>query len=221
VSETDEIAAFIGARLDEEEAAAKAATPGPWISTGQRDKFVESALSGRIVAEMDQFAGEGDSRAANAAHIARHGPARTLREVTIGRRRILRYRAAVACAGGDYDPVLSAICIELWDAVSAWNDHPDYKELWAKAGKPAGAEDDPGNAESFDHERSRAKALEIHAATCSDPAWCNYGEPEPPEHADDESLPWPQRQDLARLRLRWMRHCMAAVNAENRAGDRD
>lgn len=83
--------------------------------------------------------------------------------------------------------------------------------------------DDEGSApaEPYDYERSRARALEIHARTCSDPGWCNYGEPEPPGLDDDESLPWPGWQQLAGARLAWYRHCMAAVEAENRAGDRD
>jgi hypothetical protein len=68
----------------------------------------------------------------------------------------------------------------------------------------------------FDYARSRAKALEIHAATCSDPGWCNYG---PPEPEDDETLPWPEQQERARLRLDGYRHCQAAVDAENAAGD--
>ncbi len=74
-------------------------------------------------------------------------------------------------------------------------------------------------AAAFDYERSRAKALEIHAATCDAPGWCNYGEPEPPDLADDESLPWPERQERARLSLEQSRHCQAAVDAENAAGD--
>lgn len=78
------------------------------------------------------------------------------------------------------------------------------------------APDEPGG--EFDHERYRARALEIHAATCSSPGWCNYGEPGPPELADDESLPWPERQQRARDSLELTRHCMAAVEAENRAG---
>jgi len=78
----------------------------------------------------------------------------------------------------------------------------------------------PDRDAPFDYERSRAKALEIHAATCSDPDWCNYGEPEPPELADDDvSLPWPERQRLAAERLDSYRHCQAAVDAENAAGD--
>ena len=71
----------------------------------------------------------------------------------------------------------------------------------------------------FDYERSRAKALEIHAATCDDPGWCNYGDPEPSELADDESLPWPERQRRAAASLERTRHCQAAVDAENASGD--
>jgi hypothetical protein len=71
----------------------------------------------------------------------------------------------------------------------------------------------------FDYARYRAKALEIHAATCIDPAWCNYAETAAAELDDDESLPWPEQQERARTRLAGYRHCQAAVNAENAAGD--
>lgn len=68
----------------------------------------------------------------------------------------------------------------------------------------------------FNYERSQARALEIHAATCRLPG-CNYGQPVPPEMASDDSLPWPEQQRRAGLRLGWYSPCMAAVNAENRA----
>jgi hypothetical protein len=71
----------------------------------------------------------------------------------------------------------------------------------------------------FDYARSHAKALEIHAATCSAPGWCNYGETAGAGLEDDESLPWPQRQERAGMRLAGYRHCQAAVDAENAAGD--
>ena len=71
----------------------------------------------------------------------------------------------------------------------------------------------------FDYARSRAKALEIHAAACSAPGWCNYGAPEADGLEDDEALPWPERQERAGLRLAGYRHCQEAVGAENAAGD--
>jgi hypothetical protein len=71
----------------------------------------------------------------------------------------------------------------------------------------------------FDYARSHAKALEIHAATCADPGWCNYAETAGAEVEDDETLPWPERQERARARLTGYRHCQAAVDAENAAGD--
>lgn len=72
-------------------------------------------------------------------------------------------------------------------------------------------------ARAWSYEQARRGALEIHARTCADPAWCNYGEAEPAELEDDPALPWPERQELARQRLAGMRHCQAAVDAENSA----
>lgn len=60
-------------------------------------------------------------------------------------------------------------------------------------------------------------ALEIHAATCTSPGWCNYGQPVPPEIRPGDSLPWPQQRERAGKRLAWYRHCQAAVDAENHA----
>lgn len=70
------------------------------------------------------------------------------------------------------------------------------------------------------YQRYRQTALEIHAATCTNPDWCNYGEPVPPEIEHDDSLPWPEQQERAGKRLAWYHHCMAAVAAENRAARR-
>ena len=63
--------------------------------------------------------------------------------------------------------------------------------------------------------RYRKAALAIHKLACDDTEWCNYGEPEDPELADDISLPWPERQRRARERLTRMHHCQYAVDAEN------
>ena len=65
------------------------------------------------------------------------------------------------------------------------------------------------------YRRYRKAALAIHKLACRNKEWCNYGEPEDPELADDISLPWPERQRRARERLTRMHHCQYAVNAEN------
>ena len=79
VSSSEDLIAFVRARLDEDEAAAMAATPGPWADTGQRDAFVEQAATHagtpaddlHLIAEMERCDEHGDRRRADAVHIAR------------------------------------------------------------------------------------------------------------------------------------------------------
>lgn len=75
---TDGLVEFLRARLDEDEADAKRAVPGPWAMVGEpRDTTVFSMPAGISVAH-------GWLR--DLAHIARHDPARVLAEVAAKRR---------------------------------------------------------------------------------------------------------------------------------------
>src|SRR5258708_13669153 len=91
-----DLAAFLTARLDEDEAVAKAATEGPWAwaATGEKDNSwavalvgdadeEEKMLSGRIEAGdgiiIDPVCEGINGNLPHAAHIARHDPARALR----------------------------------------------------------------------------------------------------------------------------------------------
>lgn len=65
----------------------------------------------------------------------------------------------------------------------------------------------------------RKLADTIHAHTCDDRDWCNYGEPETASLADDVELPPEERQRRAGERLRETRHCRGAVDAENLAAE--
>src|SRR5260221_6519627 len=69
---------FLEARLGEDEAAAKAATPGPW-QPGTLTAYADEAEARRAGLDVSQFA-------ADSCHIARHDPARVLREVEAGRK---------------------------------------------------------------------------------------------------------------------------------------
>lgn len=77
----DELVAFLRARYDEEAQMARAATPGPWSTMGQRvlDPSPPSDLLGVGMA-VGHAAASADYNE-TAAHIARHDPARVLREV--------------------------------------------------------------------------------------------------------------------------------------------
>lgn len=90
----DDLIAFLNARLDEDEAEAKAAA---------------NALNRHIECDPD-----------NAAHIARHDPARVLREVAAKRAIVERYAKAPDWAGGEDVRLLAAV----------WSDHPDYRQEW-------------------------------------------------------------------------------------------
>jgi hypothetical protein len=111
------IAAFLTARLEEDEALAKAAQgllgiEAPWHTVAQ--------LHDRGITRGD------------ASHIARHSPARELREVT-AKRSILRTHKSVRSSGKvQCEGCLTTFwpCPDLKDIASAWSDHPGYDQAW-------------------------------------------------------------------------------------------
>jgi hypothetical protein len=131
-----DLVAFLRARLDEDEAAAKAAEENsfaPWaiVNPGEVVYFEDRGDEGKpyIVAECDGVE--------EAEHIARHDPARVLREVEAKRRIVDRYEDAVTRQD---DPAHSRIAAfhevaEYDDWVLPllalpYSDHPDYREEW-------------------------------------------------------------------------------------------
>jgi hypothetical protein len=134
--------AFCEARLAEDEAAAKGATPSSWMVT--RDPLgvhVENGDGhGRIV--MASGADRVDDRGTqNADHIARHDPARVLREVAAKRAILAAYEAVLAeCATmlrdrrprkyGEHDGLRKAVT----ELAAVWDQHPDYQPSWAPDG---------------------------------------------------------------------------------------
>jgi len=124
------IVEFVNARLDEEERAAKAATPGPWRHNPNKHwhrpgsvEFEESVFAGPDGSEATFVAGTGPSddpqSMADAAHIALHDPARVLREIKAKRAIV----AAYLPAGGDPHPGLPCINYEGQDPAnySEWD----------------------------------------------------------------------------------------------------
>jgi hypothetical protein len=126
---------FLTARLDEDETIALAATPSPWTSHGlpSRDQATIIQDMGRrsitgdpigapVVASTYRPGGNAD-----AGHIARHDPARVLREVE-AKRRILAWAS---------DPKMHLELIpeaERYYVLTAlaqpYVDHPDHQEAW-------------------------------------------------------------------------------------------
>jgi hypothetical protein len=130
---------FLAARLDEREAAAKAATPGPWRAVG------EDILSGT---DDPHWAGAcaANASGADAAHIALNDPAHVLREVEAGRKILVIARIATeetkellrANPGATAEnpdaasaaAIMTTIGLVLVALAEAWSDHPAYDEAW-------------------------------------------------------------------------------------------
>lgn len=145
----DELIAFLLARLDEEEAAAKTATESPWAweATGEKDNswaigLVQTEEGETISGRID--AGEGividgvcesiNGRLADAVHIIRHDPARVLREVEAGRM-VLDLAATIMqsdipVAFGSHKGAADALRLVLAAWATIYSDHPDYQEEW-------------------------------------------------------------------------------------------
>ncbi|HET9969884.1 MAG TPA: DUF6221 family protein [Streptosporangiaceae bacterium] len=133
-----DLTAFLSARLDEDEAAAKAATGTAWAweATGDKDSswavgHVESEdgrpLSGEIEhgqgIVIDGVCESINGNLADAAHIARHDPDRALREVAFKRSILGQYRTAAGWSSDNW-----SLSLRLFAAV--WSDHPDYRAEW-------------------------------------------------------------------------------------------
>lgn len=117
---------FLTARLDEDEHAARAATPGPWAVDDEsyaeavRAEDVAVVAGGRWGGEASVF-----ESTADALHIARHDPARVLAEVDAKRQLlawVLRWPMRPH-PPSSVDGVLELLALP-------YADHPDYDEAW-------------------------------------------------------------------------------------------
>lgn len=135
---SEALADFLRARLDEEEAAALAASDGPWTAW-RAGRVGGLGHLEHAVMRPGQKAGSRAPIAAaswvDAEHVARHDPARALREIEAKRgllslRDRLSYGAevdtsALMLRGGAY---VLEVAVQ-WAAL-AYADHPDYREEW-------------------------------------------------------------------------------------------
>lgn len=120
------ITEFLTARYDEEAASARAATPGPW------------APSGKSVLDSDdtEFV---EATRRDALHIARHDPARVLREIAAKRSVVDLHVCPCpadcgecgACSGDHHADPTPAPCETLRHMAAVHADHPDYQQEWA------------------------------------------------------------------------------------------
>ncbi|NKR90565.1 hypothetical protein GS483_00285 [Rhodococcus hoagii] len=128
-----DIAEFLRARLDEDEQTATAATSGTfgeeptWTS---KDDGTGRQTHGYVMADHTAICGhDGDDVLLPVAdHIARHDPARVLREVE-AKRRIITLAEQVARSGAefaeqDFDTLTRSLAV-------VYSDHPDYQQEWA------------------------------------------------------------------------------------------
>ena len=134
----DDLIAFIKARLDEDEAIARAAGQDDLARTwtGNDNGYrgggqVTDGHGEKVVYD------EGAPDTAQALHIARHDPARARREVEAGRRIMARYED---CLDRMEDPEYPASIARdqareyedfvLPNLAMAWSSHPEYRREW-------------------------------------------------------------------------------------------
>lgn len=114
-----EIADFIKARLDELEAAAKEATPGPWITGAGAAHLCDNVIYGQSgwLGNVQQVANVdyAQHKAGNAAHIALHDPQAVLADIASKRKILGFYELAVtwSAAAGDRDAAAKLEVLQL------------------------------------------------------------------------------------------------------------
>ena len=145
----DDLTAFLTARLDEDEAAAKGARPAPWLLEEETGGFGPVAWISMPfghgmptgITGLTTFVPLGTKDAQTMRHIARHDPARVLREVA-AKRTFLRW--FTSAEGEPLYMLLDQTPEELgrgggtvlrgeWilrEMAAVYSDHPDYRQEW-------------------------------------------------------------------------------------------
>jgi hypothetical protein len=126
---------FLRARLDEDEVAASAASPGPWHVNDESDTVL--AVDDIEVAEG--FALSGPQLRATTAHVARHDPARVLADVE-AKRLLIEHAETVSSMDGQIEGGWGTRGSVPWNEDEGIRllrllalphaDHPDYDESW-------------------------------------------------------------------------------------------
>lgn len=123
---------FLNARLNEDEASAKAAGSAPWVADLPRSVNVDPKAT---AANKHAFQRQGHIASVEnpgaQAHIARHHPARALREIEAKRKLVHEcqeahqyYTQHPMAPAGEITGLHTAIKL----AASVYADHPDYPE---------------------------------------------------------------------------------------------
>lgn len=141
----DDLAAFVTARLDEDEAAAKAAIDSAhrdkcavWIARPDGNGYVIGDETGHFA-----FCLVGASEG-GMAHVIRHDPARVRREAAADRKLLAAYAEVARYDTDDPEPEFaSGRAAGLGEAVriraERFSDHPDYRPEWKPPDYPAGS----------------------------------------------------------------------------------
>jgi hypothetical protein len=124
---TDDLRAFIEARLAEDERAALAIKPelrGWQTAGGWPEHYPTKVVSGEVLIVDD----DADMATEVMPHIVRHDPARVLREVAAKRALLLEIDSELA----DDPSVIEGMTGDrLQIMASVWSDHPDFRTEWA------------------------------------------------------------------------------------------
>ncbi len=138
-----DIVAFARARLDEDEAIAQSAAAGQpdwhvehhrcFDYCGSPCTFAAECAAGEcyhcvVAGEGIRIYDEGGHDKAHAAHIARHDPARVLREVEAKRAIVARFVETDGCY---CDAFAHHSDEDVRYLAAIWADHADYREEWA------------------------------------------------------------------------------------------
>ncbi|WP_435601336.1 DUF6221 family protein [Streptomyces sp. C10-9-1] len=152
-----DLVAFLRARYDEDEQEARAATPGPWRWRQEHGEPWEPEEGGWLDYSGEYISGADDSGTlfgpgmtphADAVHIARHDPARVLREIDAKRQLVNvhgRPHECIALTGSGERSVVDGQPWELWEPEHTsdhgpcttlrllalpYADWPGYREEW-------------------------------------------------------------------------------------------
>ncbi|WP_330328153.1 DUF6221 family protein [Streptomyces pseudovenezuelae] len=136
----DDLVQFLRDRLDDDETIAREASHlehGHWTTEdGYPVSVADELVKGADVFERVVAFDEGSPSEEQAAHIARHDPARVLVEVAAKKKILELYEAAtseavlIAVGIDSQDGAISALTGVLQYLATAYADHPAYNEAW-------------------------------------------------------------------------------------------
>jgi hypothetical protein len=134
----NDLVRWYGEQLDEDERIAKAATPGPWVDQGGYVTDVGPKVQVTDYGTQDGEPEEDKPQGrADSAHIARHDPARVLREIDAKRQVLAAYeqasRYATTTWGQSNADQSRARTLDKMVRLlaSVYSDRPSYRSEWA------------------------------------------------------------------------------------------